>query len=123
MRAVAVGLAGFFGAVSRYWLDGLVSRATSGAFPWGTFVVNVSGCFAIGFLTTLLTGKILPHPVLRTAILVGFIGAYTTFSTYVWESLQLARGGALLIAAANVVASVAAGLGAAWLGMSLAGAA
>lgn len=120
MRAVLVGVAGFFGAISRYWLDGLVSRLTGGQFPWGTFVVNVSGCFAIGFLTALLTGKVLPHPMVRTAVLVGFIGAYTTFSTFAYETVQLARGGAFLMALANVSASVVVGLVAAWGGIMLA---
>ena len=120
MRAVLVGVAGFFGAIARYWLDGLVSRVTGGSFPWGTLVVNVSGCFAIGFLTALLTGKVLPHPAMRTAILVGFIGAYTTFSTFAYETLQLVRGGAVLLAVANVAVSIIVGLGAAWVGIMLA---
>jgi CrcB protein len=122
MRVVLIGIAGFCGAISRYWVDGVVSRVTSGSFPWGTFVINVSGCFAIGFLTTLLTGKVLPHPALRTAILVGFIGAYTTFSTFAYETLQLARGGATLMAMANVAASIVVGLAAAWVGIRLGGA-
>jgi CrcB protein len=122
MRVILVGVAGFFGAISRYWLSGLISRLTGGAFPWGTFVINISGCFVIGFLTVLLTNKVLPHPAMRTAILVGFIGAYTTFSTFSYETLQLARGGAVLLAAVNVAASVVVGLGAAWVGMRLGGA-
>ncbi len=122
MRWVAIGVAGALGAVLRYWLDGLVSRAAPGAFPWGTFVVNVSGCFAIGLLSAVLTGKFLPHPVLRTAILVGFVGAYTTFSTFTYETLQLGRGGAVGIALANVGASVVAGFGAVWLGTVIGGA-
>ena len=119
MRAVLIGVAGFFGAISRYWLDGLVSRVTGGSFPWGTLVVNVSGCFAIGFLTAVLTGKVLPHPTLRTAILVGFIGAYTTFSTFAYETVRQVRGGAVLIGLANVTLSVVVGLGAAWAGIVL----
>ena len=67
MQFVWVGVAGSLGAITRYWLDGVVSRWATGAFPWGTFVVNISGCFVIGFLSALLTGKFLPHPVLRTA--------------------------------------------------------
>ena len=100
----------------------MVSRWATGAFPWGTFVVNISGCFVIGFLSALLTGKFLPHPVLRTAVLVGFVGAYTTFSTFAYESLQLLRGGALAMAVANLAGSVAVGLVAVWLGTTLGGA-
>ena len=119
MRAIWVGVAGFGGAVARYWLDNLVSRATSGSFPWGTFVVNVTGCFLVGFLSALLTGRVLPHPALRTAVLVGFIGAYTTFSTFMYETVQLYRGGAALMALGNVAISVVTGFGAAWAGTLL----
>jgi len=122
LRLIWVGVGGALGAVLRYWLDGVVSRWAPGAFPWGTFVINVSGCFAIGFLSTLLTGRILPHPALRTALLVGFVGAYTTFSTFAYETQQLARGGAFALALANVAASVVAGLLAVWLGTALGGA-
>ena len=90
MQFVWVGVAGSLGAITRYWLDGVVSRWATGAFPWGTFVVNISGCFVIGFLSAVLTGKFLPHPVLRTAVLVGFVGAYTTFSTFAYESSSCA---------------------------------
>jgi fluoride exporter len=119
VRFVWVGVAGSFGAVLRYWLDGVVTRWTSGLFPWGTFVVNISGCIIIGFLSALLTGRFLPHPVLRTAVLTGFVGAYTTFSTFEYETLQLLRGGAIALAVANVMASVAAGLLAVWLGTTV----
>jgi fluoride exporter len=122
VQFVWVGVAGSFGAVLRYWLDGVVSRWLAGAFPWGTFVVNISGCFVIGFLSALLTGKFLPHPVLRTAVLVGFVGAYTTFSTFGYETLQLLRGGAIALAFTNVAASVVAGLAAVWLGTTVGGA-
>jgi fluoride exporter len=111
-----VGVAGSVGAILRYWLDGVVSRWTAGLFPWGTFVVNISGCFIIGFLSALLTGRFLPHPVLRTAVLTGFVGAYTTFSTFTYETMQLLRGGAIALAFANLVGSVTAGLVAVWLG-------
>ena len=85
-------------------------------------MINVTGCFIIGFLSALLTGKFLPHPTLRVAILTGFVGAYTTFSTFTYETLQLGRGGAIGMALANVAASVVAGLGAVWLGTALGGA-
>jgi|SRR5580700_9336670 CrcB protein len=116
MRAVWVGVAGFFGAISRYWLDGVVSRATGGSFPWGTMVINISGCFIIGFLTALLTERFLPHPALRIALTVGFVGAYTTFSTFSYETLQQIQDGAIGLAAVNVVASVVIGIFAVWIG-------
>ncbi|HML00783.1 MAG TPA: CrcB family protein [Acidimicrobiales bacterium] len=56
-----VGVAGFFGALLRYWLDGVVGHLTGGGFPWGTLVVNLSGCFLVGLLTTVLTERLMPH--------------------------------------------------------------
>jgi fluoride exporter len=122
VQFVWIGVAGSLGAVSRYWLDGVVSRLATGAFPWGTFVVNISGCFVIGFLSVVLTGKFLAQPALRTAVLVGFVGAYTTFSTFAYQSFQLARGGAVALAFANLAGSVLAGLVAVWLGTTIGGA-
>jgi fluoride exporter len=118
MRAVWIGVAGFFGAVSRYWLDGWVSRLVGGGFPWGTFAVNMSGCFMIGLLMTVLTERLLPHPTVRIAITVGFLGAYTTFSTFAYESLRQIQDGAIGLAAANVLGSVVIGVTAAWLGVA-----
>lgn len=119
MRAVWVGFAGFFGAISRYWIDGLVSRLSGGGFPWGTFVVNISGCFLVGLLTTVLTERLLPHPTVRIAVTVGFVGAYTTFSTFAYESLRQVQGGALGMAIGNVAGSVVLGIAAAWAGVAL----
>ncbi len=117
MRAVWVGVAGFFGAVLRYWFDGWVSRLAGGGFPWGTLAVNVSGCFVIGILTTVLTERLLPHPTVRIAVTVGFVGAYTTFSTFAYESLRQIQEGALGLAALNVAGSVVMGVAAAWAGV------
>ena len=117
MRAVLVGVAGFFGAISRYWMDGWISRLAGGGFPWGTLVVNLSGCFLVGLLTTFLTERLLPHPNIRIAITVGFVGAYTTFSTFAYESLRQLQDGAIGLAFANIVVSVAAGIAAAWVGV------
>ena len=117
MRALWVGVAGFFGAMSRYWFDGWVTRLSGGSFPWGTFAVNISGCFAIGLLTTVFTERLLPHPTVRVAVTVGFVGAYTSFSTYAYESLRQIQDGALGLAVANVVGSVVLGVAAAWLGV------
>lgn len=119
MRTLWIGAAGFVGAVSRYAVEGLVSERTRGAFPWGTFVVNVSGCFILGFLFTLLTERFLPHPTLRSALTIGFVGAYTTFSTFAFETMRLGEDGAVLLAAMNIAASVAAGIAAVYLGSAL----
>ena len=116
MRTVWVGIAGFFGAIARYSLGGLLSARTTGAFPWETLVINVTGCFALGFVFALLTERFLPHPTLRIALTVGFLGAYTTFSTFAFETMRLAEDGAVPLAAANVFASVGAGLLAVYAG-------
>ena len=123
MRMLWIGLAGFAGAVSRYGVEGWVSDRTKGSFPWGTLVVNASGCFLLGFVFTVLTERFLPHPTVRAAITIGFLGAYTTFSTFAFETMRLAEDGAVLHAAGNAVASLGAGLVAVyagtWLGRTL----
>lgn len=119
MRTVWIGVAGFAGAVCRYSFEGWVSERARGAFPWGTFVVNASGCFLLGFVFTLLTERFLPHPTVRSAVTIGFLGAYTTFSTFAFETMRLAEDGARLLAVTNVVGSVLAGLAAVYLGVWL----
>ncbi|MFA5890193.1 MAG: fluoride efflux transporter CrcB [Actinomycetota bacterium] len=117
MRALWIGIAGAAGALARYGIGGVIARANRGAFPAGTFVVNVSGCFLLGLVFVLLTERFLPHPTTRTALTVGFLGAYTTFSTFSLETVRLAEDGAVLLAAANVAGSVLAGLVAIVAGM------
>ena len=117
MRGLWIGVAGFAGAVCRYWLDGVVSRVTGGGFPWGTWVVNVSGCLLIGVLATVLNERLMPHPALRLSVTIGFVGAYTTFSTFAYETVRLAQDGAVGIALVNVVASVVTGVVACWVGI------
>lgn len=116
MRLVWIAVAGAFGAVSRYLVEGWVSGITKGDFPYGTLAVNASGSFLLGFLFTVMTERFLPHPDLRIALTVGFIGAYTTFSTLTFETLQLGQTGAVALAALNVAASISAGMLAVWLG-------
>lgn len=108
---IAVMIAGGVGAVARYGLDGLVSaRSSSSQFPWGTFVVNVSGCLVLGFLYALLTERYTVDPVLRVGLTVGLVGSYTTFSTWALETAQLGQAGSWLIAGANLLANLVVGL-------------
>jgi CrcB protein len=88
-------------------------------FPLGTFTVNVTRCYVLVFVFTLLTERLLPHPDLRTAITIGFVGAYTTFSTFAFETLRLGEDGAIALAMTNLFASVLAGIAAVWLGTVL----
>ena len=116
---IAFLVAAAIGAPARYLIDGLVQDHTSGAFPWGTFVVNVSGCLALG----LLTGFVLYHsldPTARTVIGTGGLGAYTTFSTFTFETVRLAEEGAVNHAVRNAVGSLLAGLAAASAGLAIA---
>lgn len=116
---VAFLVAAGVGAPARYLLDGYVQERTAGEFPWGTWVVNVSGSFVLG----LLTGLALFHAFPSDAKLVlgtGFCGAYTTFSTFTFETLHLAEDANNAGAAANVALSTVAALAAAAAGIALA---
>ncbi|MEO5680453.1 MAG: fluoride efflux transporter CrcB [Acidimicrobiales bacterium] len=111
-------IAAGIGAPARYLLDGWVQDRTSGALPWGTFLVNVTGCLALG----LLTGLGLHHGLsagTRTVLGTGGIGAYTTFSTLTFETVRLAEEGAINDAVRNAAASLLVGLAAASVGLAL----
>jgi fluoride exporter len=114
-----VAIFGAAGAVSRYWVDGRISDLTHGQFPWGTFVINVVGAFALGLLVALTTERLLLSPNWRVALGIGFLGSFTTFSTYAYESVKLAEDGAIGLALVNSVGMVALGLLAAALGLAL----
>jgi len=114
---VAVGVAGALGALARYGIGGLILSRGGRTFPWETFVVNVTGSFVLGFVFTVMTEQLTTAPWLRTAVTLGFIGAYTTFSTLEFETYRLLEDGALALAFANVVGSIAAGLLAVYLGI------
>jgi fluoride exporter len=114
-----VAVFGAAGAVSRYALDGWITDLTHGQFPWGTFVVNIAGAFALGLVVALSTERLLPHPSWRTAIGIGYLGSFTTFSTYTYESVKLAEDGAVGLALLNSVGMLALGLLAAFCGLAL----
>jgi len=117
VTVVGIAVAGSLGALARYGLDGAVSRRWPGAFPWGTFVVNISGAFLLGLLFVLLTERVTVDPWIRSSLTIGFLGAYTTFSTLSFESYRLLEDGAVGLALANALGSVAAGLFAVYLGV------
>src|SRR5437867_11161486 len=91
-----------------------------GGFPLGTMVINVTGSFAIGILMTLISERLQPHPNWRLLLVVGFLGGYTTFSSFEFETYQVMRDGGYWIGAANVVGSVLLGYAAVWIGAALA---
>ena len=116
---VAVG--GAAGSVARYLLSKAVQEAAASAFPWGTMTVNIAGCLLIGFIAGLpLGGGDGQWDGLKLALTVGFCGGFTTFSTFMGESLTLAKGGDTLLSAAYIGASVAVGILAAAAGTQLA---
>lgn len=117
--AVAVGVAAAVGAALRYLVDQIVQHQHDQTFPWGTFVINVSGSLLLGLTIGLASHHGLPT-VAATVIGAGVLGGYTTWSTYLWESVALAETGAVSQAALNVFGSLAAGLAAAAAGFGLA---
>lgn len=119
MPLILVGIGGFAGAVARYLVDGAVSSRMPGAFPWGTLVVNLSGSFILGLLFALTAERAILPAEIRGPVLIGFVGAYTTFSTYMLESWRLVEDGAITLAAVNIVGSTALGLLAVVAGLAL----
>ena len=111
-----VGVGGFIGAIARFWVASFVGARIGTRFPYGTFVINISGSFLIGFIVTLLTAKAHLSPNWRYLIPIGFIGAYTTFSTFEFETLRSIQDGQFVIASLNVALSVLLGFIAVWLG-------
>ena len=110
MALALIALGGAGGAVSRYLVDTFVSERVGAEFPWGTFVVNMTGSFVLGLLFALAIERdVLPSDI-RLPVMTGFIGAYTTFSTLMLETWRLAETGSTLAAVANVVGSAAVGL-------------
>ena len=107
---IGIGIAGAAGALARYAVDGLVANRTGGGFPSGTLAVNVTGSFLLGALFVLLAERLMVAPWIRSSLLIGFIGAYTTFSTLSLETFRLFEDGAHLLALANGLGSLIAGL-------------
>ena len=117
--ALLVAVAAAVGASARYLLDLVVQHHHDQSIPWGTFVINVSGSFLLGLVTGLALHHGLPAGV-TTVLGVGLLGGYTTWSTYLWESLALAETGALAEAGFNLLGSLVAGMLAAGAGLGLA---
>jgi len=105
-----VALGGAAGAVSRFVLDTFVTERLGGAFPFGTLVINVSGSFAIGLLFALAIERSLLPAAIRGPAMIGFIGAYTTFSTLMLETWRLAEDGAVALSIVNLVGSALLGM-------------
>ena len=119
-RFAMVFLGGGAGALLRFVASTAIMQRYGGRFPLGTFLINVTGSFAIGILMTILAGSLRPHPNWRLLLVVGFLGGYTTFSTFEFETYLAIRQSDQWIGLLNVLGSVLAGYVAVWLGSIIA---
>ena len=110
MRILLIALFGALGTLARYGLQGLVQIRSGATFPYGTLLINLTGCFLLGWIGQLTLNRLLVSADLRVAIAVGFFGGYTTFSSFGWETAKMLEDGEWLRAATYVSASVIAGL-------------
>ncbi|HEY0702405.1 MAG TPA: fluoride efflux transporter CrcB [Candidatus Acidoferrales bacterium] len=120
MKYLMVALGGALGSVLRFAVGSYAADRIGTRFPYGTFAVNITGSFLIGLIVTLITERANVNPNWRYLIPIGFIGGYTTFSAFEYETFRSMQDGKFLIASLNVVLSVALGLLAVWLGVAAA---
>jgi CrcB protein len=117
-KLMLIGLAGAFGALARYGLGGLVQRFTGVTFPWGTFVVNILGAFLFGLIWSLVEQRLVISVETRVIILSGFLGAFTTFSSFMFETSSLIGEAQWGLAVLNVGGQIVLGLAAMFLGLA-----
>ena len=118
-QSIAIAAGGALGALLRYWVSNGVYQLLGRDFPYGTLAVNVLGSLAMGLLYVLLLERSAAAPEWRALLLVGVLGAFTTFSTFSLETLNLLQDGALLRASLNIALSVVVCIAAAWLGVAV----
>jgi CrcB protein len=117
-----IALGGALGSLTRYWVGSTLSNRLGTKFPYGTFVINITACLIIGFSLEFLSKRIGMNPAWRFLIPIGFVGAYSTFSTFEWEIFTNLQTGAFMIAALYIVLSCFLGLVAVWCGVLMANA-
>ena len=115
-KYLIVALGGAIGSVLRFWAGGYVSERLGARFPYGTFVINITASFLIGFIMTVLAERTHLSPSWRYLLVVGFLGGYSTFSSFEYESFRAFEDGELLITALNIILSVGVGFVAVWIG-------
>ena len=115
-----IAFGGALGSMARYWVGSTIASRMGTKFPYGTFVINITACVIIGFSLTFLARRANLNPAWRFLVPVGFVGAYSTFSTYEWETLSTVRTGAFLLAAFYAISSLILGLAAVWGGSVIA---
>lgn len=119
-RLLLIGLAGFVGTLLRYWLSGWTAQRFGETFPTGTLVVNLLGCFMAGLLFYLMFDRYLVNQTIRTVVIIGLLGGFTTFSSFGLQTFTLLREGEMGLALLNMAASNLGGLLMVWCGYSLA---
>lgn len=119
-KYLLIAAGGALGAIARYWVGAAIGTRMGTRFPYGTFVINLTACVIIGFSLTYLGKRVELSPAWRYLIPIGFVGAYSTFSTYEWETLASLRAGAFALASLYAFGSLVLGLAATWLGIYLA---
>jgi len=119
MNILAIAIGGATGAVLRFWVSHLTHALLGRDYPYGTLTVNVVGSFLMGLLFLLLTERLELGPAWRSLILVGLLGAFTTFSTFSLETLHLLENGDVLKAFTNVISNVVLCIAAVWLGVTI----
>jgi CrcB protein len=110
LRLLLIGAFGAIGTLARYGLQGLVQAKMGSTFPYGTLLINLTGCFFLGLIGQLLLNRVIVPPEWRMAIAVGFFGGYTTFSSFGWETAKMLEAGEWLWATTYVASSVVFGL-------------
>lgn len=119
-RYIMILLGGATGSLTRFLIGSAIMNRVGGRFPYGTVFINLTGSFLIGFTMTLLTERLKPHPNWRFLLVVGFLGGYTTFSSFEYETLGLVQEGSRWLGLVNAIGSVALGYLAVWLGAAVA---
>lgn len=119
-KYLLIAIGGALGSIARFWVGSTISGRLGIRFPYGTLVVNLTACLVIGFTLTYMGKRVDMNPAWRFFFPIGFIGAYSTFSTYEWETLSTMRSGAFLLAALYAGSSLILGLVAVWAGSSMA---
>ena len=110
MRLLLIAVFGAVGTLARYGLQGLIQVRVGSTFPWGTLLINLTGCFFLGLIGQMMLNRMMVSSELRVAIAVGFFGGYTTFSSFGWEAAKMLEAGEWLRSMTYVAASVVLGL-------------
>lgn len=118
MKILLIAFAGALGTLARYFLGSYVQRASGGTFPWGTFAANMAGCFLFGLVWSLAEERLLVSGEARAIILVGFMGAFTTFSTFIFETQALMRDAEWALVVGNLALQNVCGLLFLFLGLA-----